>query len=404
MGLHDFSFYDLINRNAVTFCNHVCWREADNGAELTFSEYKEQVDRLAAGLSQDGVEEGARIGVVGKSSLEFFLIYGAASALGAIVVPINWSLSGHEICADLNDCQPRIVFVDEEFQQTIDSEKSKLTSVAVFYNLRSGRGGYGAFDQLLAQDKHLLDDRAKNPDGFVIIYTDSAEANGRSRGALISHANVLSASMHFIYYMDITPADVHLNLLPFFHICGLLLAVSTFHAGGVNLNIPSFDAGKVAPLIQREGVTLFFDNSSVLDAILNASKEKSVGLRSLKAVVGHGNREVIERFQEDTNGFYYYMYGHPETTCLTTLGKYNHRPGSVGKIALLADVRLVDDEGTIVKSGKVGEITVKGPMVFKGYWNRAKENATVFKDGWYHTGDMGRFDAEGFMFYAGRRK
>ena len=119
MGIYDFTFYDLINRNAVTFGSRICWQEIDDGRELTFAEYKKQVDRLAGGLTHAGIEKGDRIGVLGKNSLEFFLIYGAAARLGAIVLPVNWRLSADEVCYNLNDCQAKIAFVDAEFQQTL---------------------------------------------------------------------------------------------------------------------------------------------------------------------------------------------------------------------------------------------------------------------------------------------
>ncbi|MEJ2137709.1 MAG: AMP-binding protein, partial [Desulfofustis sp.] len=104
MGLYDLSFYDVINRNAQAFGNKICWHEFDDGRKLTFAEYKAAVDHLAAGLSLAGIHKGDRIGVVGKNSLEFYLIYGAAACLGAIVVPINWRLSADEMSFNLRDC------------------------------------------------------------------------------------------------------------------------------------------------------------------------------------------------------------------------------------------------------------------------------------------------------------
>ena len=97
MGLSDFTFYDLINRNSVSFQEKPAWFEVDDGRTLTFSQFKQQVDRLAHGLQKCGIQKGDRIGVLGKNSREYFLLYGAAAALGAIVLPINWRLSADEI-------------------------------------------------------------------------------------------------------------------------------------------------------------------------------------------------------------------------------------------------------------------------------------------------------------------
>ena len=132
MGLYDFSFYDLINRNAVAFGDRICWQEIDDGRQVSFAEYKRQVDRLAVGLAGAGIKKGDRVGVVGKNSFEFFLIYGAAAALGAIVLPVNWRLSADEMAFNLNDCQAKIAFVDGEFQAALAARREKLPSVTAY--------------------------------------------------------------------------------------------------------------------------------------------------------------------------------------------------------------------------------------------------------------------------------
>jgi len=401
MGLYDFSFYDLINRNAKTFANNLCWKEVDDGRELTFADYKIQVDQLGRGLSSVGINKGDRIGVLGKNSLEFFLIYGAAAALGAIVLPINWRLSGSEVRYNLSDCGPRIVFVDEEFQATLQAEKSELSTVQAYYNLKGDAGSELSFNSLLRVDHELPDSMTESVDGFVIIHT--AAVHGYPRGALVSHGNILMADMHFVNSMAISEQDVHLNILPLFHVGGLFLATSTFHAGGANLNVSKFDPLQAAQLIQDYKGSLFFDFPPILDSILQSAEEGSCDIQSLKAVVGLGTPETIEKFQQKTGGTYYCMYGQTETSCLATMGKYSDRPGSAGKTVMMADVRLVDDYDNTVEAGEVGEITVKGPMVFKGYWQLPEDNEYTFREGWHHTGDLGRFDEDGFLFYAGRK-
>jgi len=123
----------------------------------------------------------------------------------------------------------------------------------------------------------------------------------------------------------------------------------------------------------------------------------------LNAIVGLGTPEVIEQFEKDTGGKYHVMYGQTETSCLVTMGKYSDMPGSAGKTILLADVELVDEFDKPVNVGDVGEITVRGPMVFLGYWGLDDDNAYTFRDDRHHTGDLGRFDEDGYLFYAGRK-
>lgn len=401
MGLYDYTFYDLINRNAVIHGARICWEEVDDGRTLTFAEYKKSVDRLAAGLQQAGVSKGDRVGVLGKNSLEFFLVYGAAAALGAIVLPVNWRLSADEVCFNFNDCQPKVLFIDAEYQAMLEEKRELLPSVSAVYNLKGDLGHAGKFASLLDSPGGFATADVAGSDGFVIIHT--AAVAGRPRGALLSHNNVLVADMHFGYYMGITARDVHLNLLPLFHVAGLFMATSSFHAGALNINMSKFEAKSAARIIQEKRVGLMFDFPPILDSLLKAAAEEHLDLTSLRGVVGLGTPEAIDRYHADTGGSYYCMYGQTETSCLTTMGRYKDRPGSAGQPVMLADVRLVDEHDRPVPAGSVGEITIKGPMVFKGYWGLAEDNAYAFREGWHHTGDLGRFDADGFLFYAGRK-
>jgi len=401
MGLYDLSFYDVINRNAVAFGSRICWQEVDDGRELSFAQYKEQVDLLAGGLVGAGLKKGDRIGVVGKNSLEFFLIYGAAAFVGAIVLPINWRLSIDEVCFNLNDCEPKIVFADAEFQQAVESKQHEMASVASYYNLKDDIGYFRKLSSLLEYKEKPLPADVTSSDGFVIIHT--AAVAGRPRGALLSHGNMLVANLHFGYSLELTSNDVHLNLLPLFHVGGLFLASSSFHAGALNLNVSKFDAPAAAKLIQENNVSLFFDFPPILDSILKAAKEEKCDISSLKAVIGLGTPEVIQQFQDVTGGSYFVMYGQTETSCLASIGRYDDRPGSAGKTIMLGDVVLVDEHDNSVASGEVGEITLKGPMVFQGYWGLQEDNDYTFREGLHHTGDLGRFDTDGYLFYAGRK-
>ncbi len=401
MGLYELSFYDVMSRNAVTFADHLCWHEVDNERRFTFAQYKAEADVLAAGLSRAGIRKGDRIGVLGKNSLEFFLVYGAAACLGAIVLPINWRLSPDEICFNLNDCEPLLLFVDAEFQESLQNRREQLPSITTWFNLKEDRGSCTSFRELQRGNDPVVPAEVESRDGFVIIHT--AAVAGRPRGALLSHANMLLANVHFSYSLQLTEEDVHLNLLPLFHVGGLFLATSTFHAGGANLNVSKFDAVTAAGLIEENGVTLFFDFPPILDSILKAALEEGRDLSSLHNVVGLGTAEVIERFQSVSGGYYHVMYGQTETSCLATMGKYSDRPGSAGKTIMLADVQLVDEHDQVIAPGMVGEITLRGPMVFLGYWGLPQDNEYTFRGGRHHTGDLGRFDEEGFLFYAGRK-
>ena len=400
MGLHDFTFYDLINRNAVYYPEEPAWIDVDDGRALTFGQLKRQIDRLAAGLQEQGVKKGNRIAVLGKNSLEYLLLYGASAALGAILVPVNWRLSVEEIKYNVSDCQPVLFFIDSDSQDRIKDAKQTFNFVSAVYDLGSDKGSLRAFASLMNASKHFKPGNVSTDDGFVIIHT--AAVDGRPRGALLSHGNLVFASIHLNRLLGLDTRDVHLNLLPLFHIGGLMMAACALHAGCLNLNMSKFDAQKAVELIEAQHVSFFFDFSPILSAILESAQKSNRNIRSLRAVIGLDSPETIQNYQQATGGTFYCMYGQTETSGLATLGRFNDRPGSAGRPLLLADVTVVDEENKFLPSGQTGEIAMKGPMIFKGYWNLEKDTAHTFRNGWHHTGDLGQFDEDGFLWFKGR--
>jgi acyl-CoA synthetase (AMP-forming)/AMP-acid ligase II len=400
MGLYDFTFYDVINRNARCFAERPAWLEVSDGREMAFGEFKETVDHLAKGLQDVGIEKGDRLGILGKNSLEYFLLYGAASALGLIALPINWRLSPEEAGNNLADGAPRLVFVDQEYQGLIEGLKGKLSSVEQFYNL-SGGGAFQDLNELLDNNADFTPVELSSDDGAVIIHTAAVE--GRSRGALLSQGNFLAATTQFSYIFKMTQEDVHLNLLPLFHVGGLFVALAAFHAGALNINVNKFDGEEAVNLIEQKKVTMLFDFAPILATILDNQEKSGKDISSLRVVAGLDSPETIERYQKATGGEFFVVYGQTEVSALTNISPYNERPGSAGRPLPLADVRLFDDYDREVETGAVGEIVVRGPMVFKGYWNLPKETEHTFREGYHHTGDQGRFDEDGFLWYAGRK-
>ena len=401
MGLHNYTFYDLINRNAVCFKNRPAWFEVDDDRTLTFAEYRYMVDRLAKGLQDIGITKGDRIGVYGKNSLEYFVLYGAAAALGAIVLAINWRLSADEVLFNLNDGEPVVLFVDAEYQEMIATHRDQLPSIKNYFSLKPPLGGFSRVSDLMNNRGDFHPAESTNGDGLVIIHT--AAVAGRPRGALLAHRNFISADIHIGLNLNLSTEDVHLNILPLFHVGGLFMATAAFHAGALNVNMSKFDAPRAVGLIEQKKVSVMFDFAPILSSVLAESETSGRSIKSLLHVPGLESPDVIEKYQELTGGTFYCMYGQTETSAIATMGRYSEKPGSAGRTIQLTDVCLVDDRDNPVPAGEIGEIAVKGPMVFNGYWNLPEDTARAFRGGWHHTGDLGRFDEDGFLWYAGRK-
>lgn len=401
MGLYDFTFYDVIIRNADTFKEREAWLELTDNRSLTFSQYKEDVDSLARGLQNSGVKKGDRIGILGRNSLEYFLLYGAAAASGAIVVPINWRLSAVEVANNLNDCEPELLFVDREFQETIEALKGDLPSVKKYFNLDLAQGSFSDFESLMDDGDLFEPEQVSTDDGFIIIYT--AAVAGRSRGALLSHGNLLCANMHFSCLLNLTPYGVHLNVLPLFHVGGLFMTAACFHTGNLTINMKKFDPLRALEIIEEKKVSVMLEFPPILAQILDQQEKTGMDISSLRAVGGLDNPETIERYQRVKGGCFYSSYGQTETSCLAAFGRYDEAPGSAGRVLPLVQMRLEDESGRAVSLGQTGEIAIKGPMVFKGYYKLPEDNRYTFRGGWHHTGDLGRFDENGFLWYMGRK-
>jgi acyl-CoA synthetase (AMP-forming)/AMP-acid ligase II len=401
MGLYDFSLYDVIVRNAEVYRDRPAWLNHDQDTPLTFVQVKEQVDRLARRLQGLGCRKGDRIGVMGKNSLEYFLLFGAAAALGAIVVPVNWRLSAAEAAYVLEDGSPVCVLADSDNPQWVEAVRSQIATPIRFFNLQAGRGPFEDLPVGVPDDGPFQPAAVRPDDGFVIIHT--AAVSGYPRGALLSQGNLLCAQMHLMHCFNLAPADVHLNVLPIFHVAGLFMALAAYHAGCLNVNLPKFDAAAVVELIAGRGVSFMFTFAPMLQSILDARDAAKADIAALRAVMGIDVPETIERYQAAAGGTFINMYGQTETSLLTSMGPYNDCPGAAGRPVTLSAVQVVDEDDRPVPAGQAGEIVMRGPMVFQGYWKLEQDNARTFRNGWHHTGDLGRLDENGFLWFAGRK-
>jgi long-chain acyl-CoA synthetase len=174
-------------------------------------------------------------------------------------------------------------------------------------------------------------------------------------------------------------------------------------AGGANIILPKFDVDLALKHIQEDKGTIFGEFPPMLTSLLDKAQKEQYDISSLRIVVGLDQPETIERFEKITKGTFWAFYGQTETTGLVTMAPFFEKPGSSGVPGSMAEVEVVDDYGNILETGNTGEIVVRGPMVFKGYWNLEEDNKYTFRDGWHHTGDTGNFDSSGYLWYKGRK-
>jgi long-chain acyl-CoA synthetase len=403
MIANDFNIYDMIVRNVQLHARRDCI--VFNQKRLSFAEYRERCDRLAAGLAGAGAAVGDRIAVVAQNSDEFMILYGAAAKTGAVLVPVNWRFQQHEVQYVLNDVSPKLLFAGAEFAPNLRDVGSKVPSIEKMYSIDTEKTieGFLPFEGLFTAQQGNLQVRAPSESGYVIIHTAAVE--GRPRGALLSQANILYCGVQMMNLYGLSVEDAHLCILPLFHIAGLSLAMAVMHAGGKNVILERFDPERTLRLIQEEKATSFFHFPPILKMLIDKYEEldRKFDLSSVRNAAGLDRPENLLGFRKIApNARFWTAFGQTEAMPVTA-GLIEERPGSAGRPTCLSRVRIVDDYDNEVAAGTPGEICVRSPSVFMGYWGREEDTAHTFRNDWHHTGDIGRLDEDGYLWYVKRK-
>jgi acyl-CoA synthetase (AMP-forming)/AMP-acid ligase II len=397
MGVRDFSIYDLIKYNASNAGSAPAVISEDQ--TLTHGQFLERVDQLASGLIEQGIVKGDRICILAQNSIEYMELYGACAKTGAIAYPINWRLTAAEVKGVLSLADPKMLVAGvNHLPQLEKSEVDKIRIRAVI-------------DSHTTEDFIPIGDLYQSPgdehadihsdDPFAII--SAAVVEGVPRGAILTHSNMIIAGFLLINALRLSTEDCHLAVLPFYHITGLGLAMAMIHVGGKNVVLNTFDPIKAVQMMDMHNVSLIADFPPILSTLLDTRQAAGAKWDSLKYVVGLDAPDVIQRLYTETTAKFWTGFGQSETCGVVTFINVDAKPGSTGKPLPLIRVRCVDESGSDVAVGEVGEIAVQGPVVFTGYWNDPDATAYTFRNSWHHTGDLGKFDAEGYLYYAGRK-
>jgi long-chain acyl-CoA synthetase len=398
MGLYDYTIYSIIKRNARVHGNKIALILGEE--KVTHRQYLATVDRLAAGLASAGIQKGDCMAVLAHNCLEYMYLYGAAAKNGSIVVPANWRLQPEELEFVISDVLPKVLFIGPEFQSLAESLTPHLKTVKQTYIIGLSDGNYKPFAELLKTDKAYPVPIVHSDDAFVILHT--AAVGGRPRGAVLTHGGLTTFNLQAMHILNLTESDCHLCMVPLFHLTGLGVSLNILQAGGTNVILPKFDPELALNHIENDRVSIFFEFPPMLSMLLDKNKELKKDLTSLQVIGGLDQPELVKEIEKISGATFWTAFGQSETSGLVTFGRYFEKPGSAGKPVYMAEVEIMDRYGNIRQPEKSGEIVVRGPMIFKGYWNLDKETEYTFRHGWHHTGDKGHFDEDGYLYYEGR--
>jgi long-chain acyl-CoA synthetase len=370
---------------------------------VTYAELDADVDRVAAGLQDLGVTRGERVALALPNSVAFVVAYLGILRSGGVVVPLNIALAEPEVRSILEDATPRAIVTDADREPAMKAAAGSppLVEHVVVADSWSDLAPQGASPRAAAVGE---DDLA------VLAYTSGT--TGAPKGAMLSHGNLLSNLRQQMAIPEDTVRedDVMLLTLPMFHIFGLNVPLGLLVMNGATgVIVDRFEPVEALRLIGRYKVSVMFGAPPMFGALVNTPGADAYDISSVRLAISGAaplSEEVLKSFRDIFGVDIYEGYGMTETSPTLTTNRMaaEPRPASVGKPLPDVEIRIVDEEGNDVEIGDPGEILVRGPNVFKGYWNRPEETEAVFIDGWLRTGDVAVRDEEGYIYLVDRKR
>lgn len=401
-----YNFASVADHNARCYPDKVALAQGER--RITNQEFHARVNALAAGLRDTGIGSGDIVALLLYNHIEFIETVFALNRLGAAFLPLNYRLSPTEWEYILTHSEAAAIVSEPEFVPAV-------SGIAPQRRLLVGttrEDGWVCYDDLLVRYAGAsVPVESVRPDHLQrLMYTSGTTA--RPKGVQITHENLLFKNFGHIIEFGITSADTTLVCGPLYHVGGLdLPGLGTLHAGGSLVLLRKFDAREVLDTIERERPSNVWLAPSMMNALLQLPETADRDTSSLRFIIGGGEKmpePLIERIRAAFPGTWFSdAYGLTETVSGDTFNDAEHmlsKVGSVGRPVVHTQVRIVDEQGNEVPRGALGEITLSGPKVFAGYWRDPEATARALRGGWFHTGDVGRVDEDGYLYVEDRKK
>jgi len=356
--------------------------------------------RLAGMVSACGAQAGDRIAILAANSPQYLEMYTGLPAAGFVIVPLNTRHAEPELRYALDDAGATLLVTDRDPGSLADL----VTRVIRLPD---------EYERLLAdaEEMELGTDVAEDTLAGL-FYTGGT--TGASKGVMLSHRNLLSNAFHNMTVWQPAEDHVWLVMAPMFHAAGTNAVLGSIWAGCCQIPLRVFEPARALDLIERHGVTHTLGVPAMIAAITELQLSEPRDVSTLQLVMHGGSpiaTEVVRRAHRAFPGAEFaHVYGATETAPLVT-GMRNEqdfldveRGRSCGRALIGVQLKIVDPEGNELPIGEVGEVAASGPNVMQGYWRKPEQTAAVLRDGWYHTGDLGRLDADGYLYLVDRAK
>lgn len=408
---------DFYRRNALLYPSKPAF-VYDDGTCISFADFNKRVNKFASGMASLGIRPHDRVAVFSGNCPEMVEAIGGAEKGAFVAVPISHRLTGREVSYIVNDCEARALIVQESLVGVVEPFIQDMATVRYFVVIGAGEYcrpwktyaeicGYGTENDL-----------GFNPQGHDLVYIFyTSGTTGRPKGVMLDHYGQVENAKAVITEFELRPHHRCLNTLPLNHIGGKGWTTSSFVRGCTNFIMRRFDAHAALRLIEQAQIQVLYAVPTILISLLEAISEQNYDLSSLTAVCYSGSPMSADKIREAMGRLgprLIQVYGATEAgPTISVLRKEHHleavrgrpeRLKSCGLPASFVDVRIVDDDGNEVAPGQVGEILVKSDHIMRGYWKNQEATEQTLRSGWLHTGDLGYFDEEHFIYIVGRKK
>ncbi len=409
----------LLERRAAEYDEKPFLFSSADGRKWTYAEFNKAANRAAQMLAANGVKKGDVVSFLLPNSAEYVVAYFACFKLGAIANPVNSLLKAEEISFILANSEAKTLLVDTQFRTTIKEACAALPHLKIVVE----------FDDEM---KATADFSSENPppvsleasDEAIIIYTSGT--TGQPKGCVLTHGNLIANARQIVRWLGFTADDRLLTVMPLFHMNAVSVTTMTaLLAGASTVVSPKFSASKFWQIIEDYRITSFGSVATMLSMLLTNAEcgmrnaelknesRKSAPHSALR--IPHSLRfamcgsapvpaKVLRRFEETFGCLVVEGYGLSESTCRSTFNPPSdaRRPGSCGK-PIGNEMKIFDENDKELKDGELGEIVLRGENIFKGYFKNDAATRKAFANGWFHTGDIGYRDADGFFYIADRK-